>query len=137
MRNITEWIERLSIKNPIFGNLPPCPYARNAIYRVYKNNPHIVIEEWDDSFEIAIVLMDNITSENLTKLAKELSNDEFLTLEDHPDEYEEVDGYNLNYGEPLLLITKRSKMIKAREQLRKTDYYKNFDSEYLEDLLSR
>lgn len=137
MHDITEWIERLSIKNPIFGNLPPCPFARTALFKVFQTNPEIVIGQWDENLEIAIVIMENISSKELTELAISLSNEEFLVLEDHPDEIEEVEGYNLNYGKPVLLITKRDKMVKARKQLMKTDYYKNFNKTYLEDLLSR
>ena len=49
---------------------------------------------------------------------------------------EEVGGMNLNFGKPVLFVQNRHKLNEARKFLETTDYYKNFDEEYKNDILS-
>ena len=61
---------------------------------------------------------------------------DFVVLEDHPELKEEVGGMNLNFGKPVLFVQNRHKLNEARKFLETTDYYKNFDEEYKNDILS-
>ena len=44
--------------------------------------------------------------------------------------------FNLNFGKPCLFIQSRERLNKAREHLKTTKYYENFDKEYQDDILS-
>ena len=53
-------------------------------------------------------------------------------------DFEEVDGYNLNQGTyALILLQEAEKLNKARTILEKKDYYKNWEPEYKQEVLSR
>ena len=61
---------------------------------------------------------------------------DYVVLEDHPELKEEVGGMNLNFGKPVLFVQNRKKLTEARKFLETKDYYKNFDEEYKNDILS-
>ena len=146
---IANWINNtLSKPNPIFNNLPACPYAKKAWN---ENKVEVfVYNSWIDAYSKLISMdydfdlkdvyvfafpVDNITPEQLTntldKLTSTWQKDWIVVLEDHPDELEQVQGYKLNFGEQcLLLVQSRNKLNIARTNLEAKEYYKNWDPEY-------
>ena len=59
-------------------------------------------------------------------------------MEDHPLDPEEVQGVNLNQGDyGLVLLQEKSKLEIARDWLETKDYYKNWSSEYKQEVQNR
>ena len=147
--NLETWIkEVLSKPNPIFNNLPACPYAKKAWMEdkveIYVFDSWVdaysclLTKQWDfTNLEVGIIAFpkDNITPNQLSNMIDALQNtwprNDLAILEDHPDELEQVQGFNLNFGDQcLLLVQSRLKLNKARAELEAKGYYKNWDPEY-------
>jgi hypothetical protein len=161
-QHIHNWIETfLSVPSETFNNLPPCPFAKQAMienkiqYAEIKPMEHISMHDyfiaelenfsyhWPKGKEVVIIGCnpEYISSEELT-LAVETSTTRFLSqrgyiaLEDHPDEEEKVKDVilnNKNYA--VVFLQNREKLNAARKALHKQDYYKNWTQDYYEDVV--
>lgn len=160
--HINDWIENfLSVPTETFNNLPPCPFAKQAmidkkIKCVELTNtfglsmPDYFICElenfsyhWPKSKEVIILgcQPDKITSKELS-IAVSHANDQFLhdrgyiALEDHPNEVEEVQDVILNNKKyAVVFLQNMEKLNTARKALHKQDYYKYWTKEYYEDVV--
>ena len=144
-QEVEKWIEQsISKPNKIFGNLPPCPYARKA----WKDKKVSVLtdtftHDYDKlasgELDVILIVLKGAPFESLlvekNSLQKNLGNGG-VVLEDHPEQKEDVMGYNLNFGKPVLFVQNRNKLNEARKYLKTKDYYQNFDEEYKDDILS-
>ena len=122
-QTIKNWISEFVTKpNPIFGDLPPCPFAQKAIVEdkvsfleldgVADYNTlygHI----WNFDFEdkdvlIMIAQPDHFTPEETEKMAKDLNgyfmSKDIVILEDHPEINEHVKDVKLNNGKYILFL---------------------------------
>ena len=160
-QSIQDWIENFLCKdNPAFNNMPPCPFAKQAmlddkIFYCELQPLHIPMGDyfaaelenfsyhWPKGKEVVIIGCnpEYISSEELT-LAVETSTTRFLSqrgyiaLEDHPDEEEKVKDVilnNKNYA--VVFLQNRDKLNAARKALHKQDYYKNWTQDYYEDVV--
>ena len=146
-KEVEDWInEVLSKPNKIFGNLPPCPYARKAWKdKKVKVTYDRVVSEQDyekvnsGELDLIMIIQQGANIDELYEFKHYLENTlgkDFVVLEDHPELKEEVGGMNLNFGKPVLFVQNRKKLTEARKFLETKDYYKNFDKEYKDDILS-
>ncbi len=153
-QTIKNWISEFVTKpNPVFGNLPPCPFAQKAIIEnkvdflelnsIASYNTlyqHI----WDFNFEEKDVLCmiaqpDQFTAKETVQLAKELNeffmSKDVVILEDHPKINEYVKDVKLNNGHYILfLVQSLSKLNKFSKMLESGPYYKNWSKSYLESV---
>ena len=153
---IADWIKNtLSKPNPIFNNLPACPYAKKAwiddkvevnVFNSWVDAYSCLVTKKYDFSELEVVVIafpkDNITPNQLSSMIVKLQdtwpNDHLVVLEDHPDDIEQVQGFNLNFGEQcLLLVQSRNKLNQARAELEQKGYYKNWSEEYKKEVHSR
>lgn len=142
---IYSWIENfLSVNNAAFNNLPPCPYAKQAwLFNkvvVIENELPKNYEKLLEKHEVIIYAYNpsDITAEDLYQRSLEITNDNIVALDDHPDNIEQVQDVILNAGKyALLLIQERNKLEHARKILKSKDYYKNWDPKYLEEVLGQ
>ena len=146
-KEVEDWInETISIPNEIFGNLPPCPYARKAWKdKKVKVTYDRIVSEQDyekvksGELDLIMIIQQGANVDEQYEFKHYLENTlgkDFVVLEDHPELKEEVGGMNLNFGKPVLFVQNRHKLNEARKFLETTDYYKNFDEEYKNDILS-
>ena len=153
-QTIKTWISEFVTKpNPIFGDLPPCPFAQKAIVEdkvsfleldgVADYNTlygHI----WNFDFEdkdvlIMIAQPDHFTPEETEKMAKDLNgyfmSKDIVILEDHPEINEHVKDVKLNNGKYILFLAQSlSKLNKFSKMLETGPYYKNWSKGYLESV---
>ena len=129
-QTIKNWISEFVTKpNPVFGNLPPCPFAQKAI-----------IENKVEFLELdGVAQPDQFTADETEKLARDLNgyfmDHDVVVLEDHPDTPESVKGVKLNNGEYILFLAQRlSKLNKFAKILEAGPYYKNWSKDYLESV---
>ena len=151
---IKNWInDFVTQPNPVFGNLPPCPYARKALLdnRVqFEEMPntanYATIYQYitDFNFEQQDVLVmilprdhcsAKITHQTATELNQYFMPRDIVILEDHPDTVERVKGVTLNNGEYILFLAQRlSKLNHFSKMLESGPYYKNWSKTYLESV---
>ena len=153
-QTIKNWISEFVTKpNPVFGNLPPCPFAQKAIIEnkvefleldgvadyptLYQ---HILEVDFDEIDVLCMIARpDQFTAGETEKLARDLNgyfmDHDVVVLEDHPDTPESVKGVKLNNGEYILFLAQRlSKLNKFAKILEAGPYYKNWSNDYLESV---
>ena len=150
-QTIKRWISDFVTKpNPVFGDLPPCPFAQKAIIDgkvefVELNGSAdwrtIYQLIWNNNFdekEVLCVIADpkQFTAQETVGMTEAL-NERFMprdivVLEDHPDIDERVRDVKLNNGEYILFLAQRlSKLNKFSKMLEKGPYYRNWSKTYL------
>ncbi len=153
-QKIKNWINKFITKpNPVFGDLPPCPFARKAIMgdkvefvelpgtADWRTLYQMI---WNFDFNDKDVLCmiaepDHFTAEETVGIAREL-NERFMPrdvviLEDHPDIAEKVKHVTLNNGEYTLFLAQGlSKLNRHAKMLESGPYYKNWSKSYLESV---
>ena len=153
-QKIQTWISDFVTKpNPIFGNLPPCPFAQKAIIdgkvefvELNATADWTTIYQliWNTDFDekdVLCVIVDprQFTAQETVSMAEAL-NERFMprdvvVLEDHPDIDERVKGVKLNNGHYTLFLAQRlSKLNKFSRMLEAGPYYKNWSRSYLESV---
>ena len=153
-QKIQNWINDFVTKpNAVFGNLPPCPFARKAIL---ENKVHfeemgsitsyatLYQEIFNFDFEEKDVLCmilpaDHFTANETTQLSKDLNNyfmkHDIVVLEDHPKINEYVKNVKLNNGEFILFLAQSlTKLNHFSKILEAGPYYKHWSKSYLESV---
>ena len=150
-QKIKSWIRDFVTRpNPVFGDLPPCPFAQKAMIddkvRFVELKPtadwrsiyQLIYKTDFDKKDVLVMIADTrqFTAEQTVGMAEEL-NDRFMPrdvviLEDHPDIAEHVKDVKLNNGEYILFLAQRlSKLNRFAKMLENGPYYKNWSRAYL------
>ena len=153
-QTIRKWISNFVTRPiPVFGDLPPCPYAQKAIIdgkvefvELNATADWTTIYQliWNTDFDekdVLCVIVDprQFTAQETVSMAEAL-NERFMprdvvVLEDHPDIDERVKGVKLNNGHYTLFLAQRlSKLNKFSRMLESGPYYKNWSRSYLESV---
>ena len=153
-QTIQTWIKDFVTRpNPVFGNLPPCPFAQKAIVDGKVKFLEldgigefgtIFTHIWDFNFDKKDVLViiaepDQFTAKQTVEIADKLNfafmPRDVVVLEDHPKIKESVKGIKLNNGHFILfLVQKLSKLNKFSKMLEVGPYYKNWTKKYVENV---
>lgn len=160
--SIHHWIENfLSVENAAFNNLPPCPFAKQAMLDdkiLYCElqpihlpmGDYFVAElenfsyHWPKGKEVVVIgtKPQYISTEELSLSVERaeaifLKSRGYIALEDHPDAEEKVLDVCVNQGKyALVLLQERAKLQRARNILQKQDYYKYWTPEYYEEVVN-
>ena len=153
-QKIKTWIKEFVTKpNPVFGNLPPCPYAQKAIV---ENKVEFVeldsVADWRTIYgmihnfnfqqkDVLCIIADprHFTAQQTVSMA-EWFNERFMpkdivVLEDHPEIEERVQHVKLNNGEFVLFLAQSlSKLNRFSKMLESGPYYQNWSKTYLESV---
>ena len=153
-QTIKNWISEFVTKpDPIFGDLPPCPYAQKAMVEdkvkfvelkptadwraIYK----LIYKMNFDKKDVLILIADprQFTAQETVSIANELNErlmpHDTVVLEDHPDIAENVKHVKLNNGHYTLFLAQRlSKLNRFSKMLENGPYYKNWSKSYLESV---
>ena len=152
--SIVKWMENfVEQPHPSFGNMPPCPYARqfrlqNKV-KIIETQTAIWDEcrkqmiEWTDEWEAVIIASENIEvsdgllSEEVLKLNKDFRTRDLVALEDHPNSVETIDGIQMNHGSLVLVVIQRLQRLNSfSKNLQKTKYYDKWSKENLDDVVT-
>ena len=153
-QTIKNWISEFVTKpNPIFGDLPPCPFAQKAIVEnkvefvelngagnyntLYQFITQFDFEEKDVLCMIAEP--DHFSAEETVGIADDLNEyfmkHDIVVLEDHPEINEHVKDVKLNNGKYILFLAQSlSKLNKFSKMLESGPYYRNWSKDYLESV---
>ena len=153
-QTIQKWIRNFVTKpNPVFGNLPPCPFAQKAIIDNKVDFTELngaadwrtiygIIWNFDFNEKDVLCIIANpnqFTAQQTISMAEWL-NERFMPhdiviLEDHPKINEYVKEVKLNNGEYILfLVQSLSKLNKFSKMLEDGPYYKNWSKSYLKSV---
>jgi hypothetical protein len=153
-QTIKNWISEFVTKpNPVFGDLPPCPFAQKAMIEDkvefleldgVAGYATLYGHIWNFDFEQKDVLCmiaqpEQFTAEQTEQLAKDLNNyfmpRDIVVLEDHPKIKESVKNVVLNNGKYILFLAQGlSKLNHFSKLLEHGPYYKNWSKVYLESV---
>ena len=150
-QTIRTWIKDFVTRpNPVFGDLPPCPFAQKAMVDGKVEFLEldgigefgtVFTHIWDFNFDKKDVLViiaepDQYTAEQTVEMADRLNEalmpSDIVVLEDHPDINEKVKQVKLNNGHYILFLAQRlSKLNKFSKMLETGPYYRNWSKDYL------
>jgi hypothetical protein len=153
-QTIKNWIKDFVTKpNPVFGNLPPCPFAQKAIVddkvefvelnrtADWKTVYQLIWNTDFDRRDVLCIIADprQFTAEQTVAMAEELNHRfmprDVVILEDHPDIEEKVKSVRLNNGHYTLFLAQRlSKLERFSKMLESGPYYRNWSKAYLESV---
>ena len=153
-QTIKNWISEFVTKpNPVFGDLPPCPFAQKAIIEDkvefleldgVAGYETLYSHIWNFDFEdkdvlIMIARPDQFTAKETEQLATDLNtyfmSKDVVVLEDHPKTPESVKDVKLNNGHYVLFLAQSlSKLNHFSKVLESGPYYKNWTRSYLESV---
>jgi hypothetical protein len=157
---VITWLKTFVEKpNKLLGGWAPCPYARQArinnkiqievseavlLEAAIKDNLFLLDEDPIDGTEaekdVLVVCFDHkeISPNELSEFVEKLNHeqlmvDDYLILEDHPDEpADQVNSLDMHFGKcGLLLVQRLSKLNEASEQLKDKGYYDNWNEDEL------
>jgi hypothetical protein len=143
-----DWIlNDLSSPVTLLNGLSKCPYAKTAFLDnkvKFFNDAELedIIKAWDDSsIEVAVINLGDISSYEIS-LKTELLNRiymplDFIFLDDHIENEERMNDVVFNNGKyNVLFLQKKSKLDLATKKLEKLGYYKNWNKEYYDEVVS-
>ena len=153
VNSITQWMETfVEVPHPSFGNMPPCPYARQ--FRL--QNKIKIIEpvdavwdcafrtaaEWNNEFEAIVIASDktyishSLLSDRVRGLNRRFKHQDLVMLEDHPDDKEDIDGVCMNHGSLVLIVIQRlAQLNRFSKGLQNTKYFHKWSKENLSDVV--
>ena len=99
-------------------------------------------EMWDDNIDVCVIFVPEVSSEELSRLVdsinkRYLMGNDFVALEDHPDDEENINGVIMNNGKyPIVLMQRLSKIQMFSGFLKKKGYYDVWSKENLDDVVN-
>jgi len=134
---LINWIREISEIRPELGGFAVCPYAKSAFYEIIEccvENLRPV-----DGYDVIIFIVDDeLCLEEIQKWV-EFYNDKYKNwkfFEDCATYDTFVNGIKTNNGKyNLILAQPKEKLLKFRVKLAKTEYYSNWDDDYLKEIL--
>ncbi len=157
--SIKIWIEtRLSSPLSFLGNIPPCPFARDAFFKnkiqiaeatsqTFKDALHLQLMNFnkDSTTEVSILAVadwqncDPIEVQLIiSSLREKFYSQNLWTLYDHPSLPEVIDGFSLNHGQLLIFMIQRlSSLVAASAELKIRGYYDHWPQDYYNEVVGR
>ena len=136
-RYILHWIGQLSKIRPELGNFAICPYASKANFKIVDEKLSQIVPR--DDFDVIIYVVDDDISANFLYDAVDDYNrtySKYKFIADHRKSNTKINDVPTSNGKyNLVLCQPREELTEARKKLAKTDYYKYWDKNYLEDVL--
>ncbi len=130
VKEVEDWIQRITLKRKELGGFPVCPFASKASYHVEKRNLSDVAPI--EGVDVAIFIVGKLALSQLLQRCSELNilYDDYTFLDDHSIEPSFINGVQSNCGNLNLILVQRKKGLQeAREILKSTKYYNYWTEE--------
>ena len=149
-QNLKDWIlDYLSKPNPVFNNLPPCPFAKKAWldgnveikkfvnYDILQENIQDIVGSKVKIFYFEYPLLPR--AEKLKSIVEWLGKDypQYIFYDEHPDTLEKIGGEVVNSGVIAIIVQDRKDLLEKRAELHKTGYYDKWTPEMKERIFDR
>lgn len=146
-------IEFVEKPHPKLNDWAPCPFARQArikdktstIFTDVGNISSAIFNSLPllDEKDVLIICLDHtsIKAEKLSELVRSLNDvlmpDNYVILEDHPDDIEYVNGVCMNFGHcAIMLVSKLDSLNDASNQIREKGYYNHWNQAELDQVVT-
>lgn len=135
---VREWIKHVSLKRGELGGFAICPYAFSASVHIEERAlKDVTLIEAGADVIIFIVEDCSVAAMMATVDRLNMCHKDYLFLDDHKDEPTFINGVQSNFGKHnLILCQRRDKLLQARENLHKTDYYTYWHQEMYERIIN-
>ena len=151
-QDILTWVENfVEVPHPALGNWPPCPFARQARLKgtvgIFTGlDPYYDLKNrcrWGmNNYEVIVYAYDpkewphDLFSSSLEQANQDfLLRNDLITLEDHPDDPEIVNGVSMNQGQyALALVQPLGDLNQRAVGMAKKGFYDAWPEEYLQAL---
>ena len=137
IKHIRKWISNLSKIRPELGNFSLCPFASTANFLIVEQKLDEIVPSSD--YDVIIYIVENHHSPDYLYDSVDnynLKYTDYKFLADHKDEDTFINKVQSNNGKyNLVLVQSRKDLLEARKKLAKTDYYNNYDEDYLQEVL--
>ena len=149
-QDLKNWIlDYLSKPNPVFNNLPPCPFAKKAWldgnveikkfvnYDILQENIQDIVGSKVKIFYFEYPLLPR--AEKLKNIVSWLGDKypQFIFYDEHPDTVEQVGDEVVNSGVTAIIVQDRKDLLEKRAELHKTGYYDKWTPEMKERIFDR
>ena len=136
-KHILNWIRDLSKIRPELGNFAVCPYASKAKFIILEEKLRKVTPRY--GWDVVIYVVEDEHDEDFLYAMVDDYNrtySKYKFIADHRKSNTKINGILTSNGKyNLVLCQPREELTEARKKLAKTDYYKYWDKNYLEDVL--
>ena len=149
-QNLKDWIlDYLSKPNPVFNDLPPCPFAKKAwLDGNVELKKFVNYEKLEESIKDIVGSKVKVfyfeypllpTAEKLKSVVAWLGtkHPQFIFYDEHPDTIEKVGGEVVNSGVTAIIVQDRKDLLEKRAELHKTGYYDKWTPEMKERIFDR
>lgn len=142
-KDIYDWAVYVGLPQKSLGGLSVCPFAKASmnLYEVQIVDNVTLITPPDKDFELIVyVIRSAITVEELSKACATLKEQNPLIeyLPDHSTRNTYIGEAQTNNGKHnLILCQPVDKLTEARTKIAKTNYYKFWDIEYLNEIIGK
>ena len=136
-KHIRRWIRDLSKVSPELGNFSLCPFASTANFLIVEQKLDEIVPSSDYDVTIYIV-EDHHECDYLYNAVDNynLKYKDYKFLADHRNADTFINKVQSNNGKyNLVLVQPRKDLLEARLKLTKTNYYDNYDEDYLKEVL--
>ena len=135
--HILHWIQEISKIRPELGNFSICPYASGANFSIQEQKLSQIMP--NSNFDVIInIVEDDIDANTLYESVDDHNRNypDYKFIADHGKTKTYIQGIQTNNGKyNLVLCQPRKDLTEARKKLAKTNYYKYWDKNYLEEVL--
>ena len=149
-QDLKNWIlDYLSKPNPVFNDLPPCPFAKKAwLDGNVELKKFVNYEKLEESIKDIVGSKVKVfyfeypllpTAEKLKSVVAWLGtkHPQFIFYDEHPDTIEKVGGEVVNSGVTAIIVQDRKDLLEKRAELHKTGYYDKWTPEMKERIFDR
>ena len=134
---VREWIKNISEKRGELGGHAICPYAFSASVHIEERALSEVTLIKGADVVVYIVGDCSVAAMMATVDQLNMTYRDYIWLDDHKDEPTFINGVQSNFGKDnLILCQRRDKLLQARENLHKTDYYTYWHQEMYERIIN-
>lgn len=134
--DVRKWIATLITPKEELGNHSICPFAAASTVAIMETPLGGVAPL--DGCDVAVFIVGECSLEDLQARCRSLNvtYPRYLFLDDHRDDPSYINGVQTNNGKHnLILCQLRDKLLKARENLHKTDYYEYWSEDLYKQIV--
>jgi len=136
---VKNWLKKVQTPKQELNGKSVCPFARMP--RVIVVDKLTVDNVKPVAHSLTMYVEDSVKSsfEDIDSICHTLQgiHSDYIFLPDHPEKKNYINGIETGNGHlPIIIVQCKQELLTARRRLEKTDYYDNWDKDYLEQIKS-
>lgn len=135
---VLSWISSVSEHRPDLNGFSICPFAKSYSFKIVSCSIYDIKPLEKEYGVVIFIVEDDLTHDFLQKKCDELNNkhEKYSFFIDCPSKSNFIGNVQTNNQKYNLILYQNTKLLrKLRESLAKTNYYDEWDEEYLKEIL--